>query len=260
MTLQGLLVCAAMLAFLGTFIVAMLRQELAAKWLHVAGFILATAAFAYRWWDVSHVPLQNLFEVFICLGMLSYPISVLCRRFLGAEGIAADALIGFVVLFPAGLVFSAAPQKLPPALQSWLFVPHVAAYMLAYMILFKASLLAVAQLVRKVDPNDDRSVTLERVTYRICLGWPLLTLGLLLGAWWGKVAWGDYWNWDPKELWSFATWLVYLGYLHFRYMFGTKHPRVNSTFAVCGAMFVVLTLLWVNLASKIFPGLHSYGM
>ena len=53
---------------------------------------------------------------------------------------------------------------------------------------------------------------------------------------------------------------MYLGYLHFRYMFGTKHPRVNSTFAVCGAMFVVLTLLWVNLASKIFPGLHSYGM
>ena len=260
MTYQGLLIYAAMLAYLGTFIAVVFRLKRPGKWLYLAGFVLATVAFVYRWQHVRHVPLQNLFEVFICLGMLSYPISVFCRRFLGAEGIAADALIGFVVLFPAGFVFNAAPQKLPPVLQSWLFVPHVAAYMLAYMFLFKASLLALEQLVRKAEPNDDRSSTLERVTYRtICLGWPLLTLGLVLGAWWGKVAWADYWNWDPKELWSLATWLVYLGYLHFRYMFGTRHPRVNSTLAVCGAMFVVLTLLPANLASDIFEGLHSYG-
>ena len=91
------------------------------------------------------------------------------------------------------------------------------------------------------------------------LGFPLLTLGLLLGAVWGKVAWGHYWNWDPKELWSFVTWLAYLEYLHFRHMFGTKHARINSMLAIGGMLAVLITLLWVNLATRLFPGLHAYG-
>ncbi len=92
----------------------------------------------------------------------------------------------------------------------------------------------------------------------VCMGFPLLSLGLILGSWWGKIAWGDYWNWDPKELWSLVSWLVYLGYLHFRYMYGKKRPRINSILAVVGFLAIVITLLWANLA-KIFAGLHSYA-
>ncbi|KKL20017.1 hypothetical protein LCGC14_2459660, partial [marine sediment metagenome] len=95
-------------------------------------------------------------------------------------------------------------------------------------------------------------------TYRmICFGFPLLTLGLILGSWWGKLAWGDFWGWDPKELWSLASWLVYVGYLHFRYMFGKKYARISSSLAILGIIAIVITLLWVNL-SRIFTGLHSY--
>jgi ABC-type transport system involved in cytochrome c biogenesis permease subunit len=99
----------------------------------------------------------------------------------------------------------------------------------------------------------------EQATYRmVCLGFPLLTLGLLLGSVWGKLAWGDYWGWDPKEMWSLASWLVYLGYFHFRYMFGKKHPRINSMWVVLGIVVILVTLLWVNL-SRLFSGLHSYA-
>jgi hypothetical protein len=99
----------------------------------------------------------------------------------------------------------------------------------------------------------------EDATYRIvCAGFPLLTLGLILGSYWGKQAWGDYWGWDPKELWSLASWLVFLGYFHFRYMFGKKHPRINSLWAIAGMAAIIITLLWVNL-SRIFSGLHSYA-
>ena len=260
LTMQGLLIYWAMLAYLAACVALLGKERKLGAWLHITGFALAVAAFVYRWQDVAHVPLQNLFEVFICLGMLAYPLSVFCRRYLNLGGQAADALIGFVVLFPAGFVLKAVPQKLPPALQSWLFVPHVAAYMFAYMILIKAGIQALGQLLSKGNPNDIRQAKFEVATYRIVrLGFPLLTLGLILGAWWGKIAWGDYWNWDPKELWSLATWLVYLAYFHFRHMYGTKHPRVNATLAVCGSLGILMTLLWVNLASRLFPGLHSYG-
>lgn len=108
-------------------------------------------------------------------------------------------------------------------------------------------------------PREKGPVSPERATYRIvCLGFPLLTLGLVLGAVWGKMAWGDYWNWDPKELWSLVSWLVFMGYLHWRHTYGQKYPRVNSALAVAGMLAIVITLLWVNLSAR-FSGMHSYS-
>ena len=226
--------------------------------LYTLGFAIALSSFGYRWYIVRHVPLQNLFEVFLCLGMIIYPVSRLCRRFLGVKG-DTDMLIGAVVLFPSGFVFNAQPQQLPPALQSWLFAPHVAVYALSYIFMAKAACQAVSRLSGRVPSPDENLLSPEQATYRmICVGFPLLTLGLVLGSCWGKLAWGDYWGWDPKELWSLVSWLVYVGYLHFRYMFGKKYPHINSSWAIVGMAVIVITLLWVNL-SRLFTGLHSYA-
>jgi ABC-type transport system involved in cytochrome c biogenesis permease subunit len=204
------------------------------------------------------VPLQNLFEVFLCLGMI-YPVSLFCRRVLRVGGYGADMLIGAIVLFPAGFVFNAEPQQLPPALQSWLFTPHVAVYMLSYIFMAKAAFQAICQLAGRNSRPGENLLPPEEATYRmIYAGFPLLTLGLILGSYWGKQAWGDYWGWDPKELWSLASWLVFVGYFHYRYMSGSKHPRINSLWAIAGMAAIVITLLWVNL-SRIFAGLHSYA-
>jgi ABC-type transport system involved in cytochrome c biogenesis permease subunit len=259
LTLLGLLIMAAMAAYAASAAALLCRRRGLGTALFVSGFALALSAFVVRWYEVAHIPMQNLFEVFLALGMLACPIAVFSRRFLGVGGEAGDAIVGFAVLFPAAFVFKAEPQRLPPALQSWLFAPHVAAYMLAYMILAKAGVQAMAQLFRKTGPAGDDLVPYETATYRMVrLGFPLLTLGLILGAVWGKIAWGDYWGWDPKELWSLVSWLVYVAYLHVRYMYGTRHPRLNSSLAVAGLLAIVITLLWVNLSS-IFAGLHSYA-
>ncbi len=256
-TIQGLLIYAAMAAYLMAFVVMLLRRLKAGHILFLAGFLVGCTAIIYRWVDVRHIPLQNLFEVFLCLGVLAYPISVFCNRVLRVGGVAADMLIGVIVLFPAGFVFNAEPQQLPPALQSWLFGPHVLVYMLSYILMTKAAVQAVAQMTGRQFEN---LLAPEEATYRmICAGFPLLTLGLVLGSIWGQNAWGDWWGWDPKELWSLASWLVYVGYFHFRYMFGKRFPRINSLWAVVGLAIIIITLLWVNL-SRLFPGLHSYAM
>ncbi|KKL10647.1 hypothetical protein LCGC14_2553720, partial [marine sediment metagenome] len=250
---------------MGVYLAAALAMFLRARKLgtaiYLAGFAVAAVAFGVRWNEVEHVPLQNLFEVFLCLGMLICPLSLFCKRFMRVGGMAADCLIGVIVLFPAGFVFNAEPQKLPPALQSWLFAPHVAAYMAAYMIMAKAAVQAVGQLRqdRLGGPEAEGLVGYEAGAYKMVrLGFPLLTLGLILGAWWGKLAWGDYWNWDPKELWSLVSWLVYAAYLHFRYIYGRRRPKANSLFVLGGMAAIIITLLWVNL-SRIFSGLHSYA-
>ena len=260
LTIQGILIYGTMLAYLGAAGCFALKRRKQGDIIYFIGFLLAAAAFVYRWVHAGHAPLQNLFEVFLCLGMLMYPLSWACRRFLEVPGEGMDAFIGFAILFPAGFVFSAEPQKLPPALQSWFFVPHVAAYMLAYVILVKAAVQALRHLWAGRQADSAENMKYELYAYRtVRLGFPLLTLGLLLGSWWAKVAWGDYWNWDPKELWSLATWLVYAGYIHVRFAQKNRFPRLNSSLVLVGAVFIVITLLWVNLAAKLFPGLHTYA-
>lgn len=258
-TIQGLLIYATMAAFLLAFTATVARRPRAGRALFVFGFVLAAAAFVYRWVHVQHVPLQNLFEVFLSLGVACYPISWFCRRVLQIGGQWADMLIGVIVLFPAGFVFHAEPMQLPPALQSPLFAPHVAVYMFSYIFMLKATFQAGEQLLNRRPRIEQTLIPPEQATYElIAIGFPLLTLGLILGSWWGKLAWGRSWGWDPKELWSLASWLVYLGYFHWRYMFGTRKPRWNSVWAITGMAAIIITLLWVNL-SRIFAGLHSYA-
>ncbi len=257
-TVQGLLIYITIAAYLLALLMSIFRLKKLGQLLYIFGFVAAVVSFGYRWYHVRHVPMQNLFEVFLCLGMI-YPVSLFCRRVLRVGGQSADMLIGIVVLFPVGFIFNANPQKLPPALQSWLFVPHVAVYVLSYIFMAKAVFHAVLQLIGKTPGPQGNLLPPEEATYRmICVGFPLLTIGLVLGSVWGKLAWGDYWGWDPKELWSLASWLVYVGYLHFRYMYGKKHAQINSIWAITGLVVIVVTLLWVNL-SRFFPGLHNYG-
>jgi ABC-type transport system involved in cytochrome c biogenesis permease subunit len=261
-TLQGLLIYLSIAAYLTAFLASLYRHHKIGRFLYAVGFILASASLGYRWYHVRHVPMQNLFEVFICLGFLIWPISQLSEKVLhvgGRHSLAADMLIGVIVLIPAGFFFSAEPQLLPPVLQSFLFAPHVAVYMLSYVFMAKAAFQGACQFMVKASPSGHNMSIPEQSAYRmICVGFPLLTLGLILGSVWGQFAWGDYWGWDPKELWSLASWLVYVGYFHFRYMFGKKLPRINSLWVLLGMAVIITTLLWVNL-SKLFTGLHSYA-
>ncbi|MGA2265381.1 MAG: cytochrome c biogenesis protein CcsA [Phycisphaerae bacterium] len=223
------------------------------------GFAILAAGFIYRWIDVRHLPLQSMFEVFLALGMLTFPLGLFCQKFLRAQGPAASAAMGLIVLVPPAFVFQATPQMLPPALRSWLFLPHVGAYLLAYVILVMAGVQAMGCLLADAMGQPEAAIRRELATYRLVrLGFPLLLLGLVLGAVWGKLAWGDYWNWDPKELWSLATFLIYVAYLHVRGLFGGRARLANSALAALGVAGIAATVLWVNL-SRFFLSLHAYA-
>ena len=258
-TILGLLVCSSMLGYLVAFALCLLSRRTAGAMACACGSALAAAAFGYRWWRIGHVPLGSIFEVLLCLGMLMGPLAFIWRRFLRVGDLAVDMALAVVVLSPVAFVLRGEPRLLMPALQSPLFVPHVAAYVVAYAILVRAAALAAAQLIEANETGKAHLVSRELATYRmVCLGFPFLTAGLILGAWWGKLAWGDYWNWDPKEMWSLATWLVYVGYLHCRSTLTRRRPKLNAALALTGVAFIIITLLWVNL-SRLFAGLHNYA-
>ncbi|RYR59812.1 hypothetical protein Ahy_A05g025792 isoform B [Arachis hypogaea] len=86
-------------------------------------------------------------------------------------------------------------------------------------------------------------------------GFLFLTIGILSGAVWANEAWGSYWNWDPKETWTFITWTIFAIYLHTRK--NTKFESVNSSIAASlGFLIIWICYLGINLLGI---GLHSYG-
>lgn len=248
-TIQGLLIYEAIGFYLSALVLGLLRCRRVSFFVYALGFCAAVSALVYRGMLVGHFPLQNLFEVFLFLGAAVFPLTLFSLKLLKTGDYLTDIVIGIVVLIPAGFIFSGEPHRLPPALQSVLFVPHVLVYMLAYILLTKAAVLGGKQLagLKGQEAKAHRAA---------CAGFGFLTLGLILGSIWGKHAWGDYWNWDPKELWSLATWLMYVGYFHFRAHF-SRRPKACAAWLITGFVFIVITLLWVNL-SRLFAGLHSY--
>ena len=101
-----------------------------------------------------------------------------------------------------------------------------------------------------------RAQLLDEIGYRsVMLGFPLLALGIALGAYWANHAWGRYWGWDPKETSALVTWLIYGVYLHMRGLRGWAGTR-SAAVLVIGFAAVMFTYFAVNLWVS---GLHSYA-
>jgi cytochrome c-type biogenesis protein CcsB len=99
------------------------------------------------------------------------------------------------------------------------------------------------------------SATLDRVAYRlIAFAFPIWTFAVIAGAIWAQSAWGRYWGWDPKETWSFITWVIFAGYLHARATSGWR-GRKAAWVALVGFASLLITYYAVNLW---IVGLHSY--
>jgi cytochrome c-type biogenesis protein CcsB len=100
------------------------------------------------------------------------------------------------------------------------------------------------------------ALSLENLSYRInaiaFVGW---TFTLMFGAIWAEKAWGRFWGWDTKEVWTFVIWVVYAGYLHARATRGWTGTRA-AWLSIVGYLCVVFNFTIVN---QFFNGLHSYS-
>ena len=84
----------------------------------------------------------------------------------------------------------------------------------------------------------------------------LLAAGIILGALWADKAWGRFWGWDAKEVWSLITLLAYLAILHARYIGWCGNFGLAVT-AVLG--FTSIIMAWYGVNHVLGSGLHSYG-
>ncbi|HEV2372421.1 MAG TPA: c-type cytochrome biogenesis protein CcsB [Streptosporangiaceae bacterium] len=159
-----------------------------------------------------------------------------------------------------------------PALQSYWIAIHVTAMTIAIGSFIVATVMTVLYLAadrharRSGDSTASRwgtilaflpsRETLDRLSYRtVVFAFPVWTFGIIAGAIWADQAWGRYWGWDPKETWSFITWVVYAGYLHARATSGWR-GRTAAYIQLLGFVCLLFNVVGVNLW---ITGLHSYA-
>ncbi|GII63172.1 c-type cytochrome biogenesis protein CcsB [Sphaerisporangium krabiense] len=227
----------------------------ALSWLGLAANV---AALITRGLAVGRWPWANMYEfvVAICIAAVGAFLVMQARqpvRFLGAFVCLAAALVlGFAVRY---LHVQAGPVV--PALNSYWIAIHVTAAIIAAGLFIVAGVAGILFLARKDGPSrlPTRDV-LERVAHQaIVIAFPIWTFAVIAGALWADKAWGRYWGWDPKEVWSFITWIAYAAYLHAKATAGWR-GRAATIVQLIAFGCLVFNLVGVNI---FLSGLHSYA-
>ncbi len=230
------------------------------------GLFVHTAALILRTVESRHAPFTNMYESLSFLSWATVMAYVIVERKYKVRPAGP-----YVMLIVIGLMALASSPLMPkdatplvPALQSYWLWLHVSVTLLGEAFFAIAFVTSLMYLRAQASENKGRSsksgLTAERldsISYRaVAVGFPLFTLGgLVFGMVWAHKAWGAYWSWDPKEVWSLITWFVFALYLHTRIVMGWKGRR-SAAIAIIGFLAALFTYFGVN---YLLAGLHSYA-
>jgi cytochrome c-type biogenesis protein CcsB len=232
------------------------------------GLVVHIVSVVLRGLAAGRVPWANMFEFGLTGTALIVAVFLIVNLFVDLRYLGAYVMgLNLILLGVAVVNFYVAVSPLVPALQSYWLVIHVFVACLGTAFFAIAGGLSAAQIVQArresaknagiklfdTFPGADR---LEDLAYRIALvGFVLWTFTLIAGAVWAEKAWGRYWGWDTKEVWTFIIWVIYAGYIHARATRGWRGAR-SSWLSIVGFAAVMFNFSVVNL---FFKGLHAYS-
>ncbi len=234
------LAAAALLAGTGLALFGGERTAGAARWAVGSGGYLLLLALLARGLQAHAWPLGSAYEAaLLAAAATALAVGIAPRhaaaRGAGCAGGGALLLLGLALLLtpPA----ARAAQAPPGALAGVLFPLHVVVTALGYGGLVPAG---AAGLVRLLRGKDEAGEAL--IQRGLAWGYPLLTLGMALGALWSWQTWGRCWNWGVKEALTLVTWGLFTLALHTRRLKGWS-GRVHAAVLVLGLAAVLVTLL-----------------
>ncbi|MFJ1703273.1 c-type cytochrome biogenesis protein CcsB [Kitasatospora sp. NPDC088346] len=237
-----------------------------------AGGVLTRGLSVMRW------PWGNMYEfscAFALAMVTAYLVLLGARKNVRWLGLPVT-FAGLLTLGVAVTVLYTDSEQLVPALHSYWLAIHVSTAILcggAFYAAFVPTLLYLGKdaferraaaglpggplgIPASVWQRLPAAATLDKLSYRInAIVFPLWTFTIIAGAIWAEAAWGKYWEWDPKETWSFITWVAYAAYLHARATAGWRGRK-----AAYLALLAFACWLFNYYGVNIFvTGKHSYA-
>jgi len=231
----------------------------------IVAFAVHTLYLIYQMVYLGRIPITNLREALGFFAWATVAIYLVLEYRVKSRVIGAFIIPLAFIALAVSLTFPVVLTPLPAYFSSpWLGI-HTTLAFLAYasfMIAFGVGtmyLIQDRQLKHKHPGAFYRRLPsielLDELSYKaIAMGFPLLTLGMLSGSIWANSAWGEYWGWEPKNIWSLITWLIYAVYLHARLVSGWR-GRKSAYLSIAGFLITLFTFLGVNL---LMPGNHAF--
>ena len=217
------------------------------------GIALNGAIVVNNWIVNGYMPFVSMYQVLTFLGVTFALVYVYIRymhegAFMKRYFMVSQGVIMTGVFFMA----QASEWTFPPALQSVYFIPHVFSYMISYCLVAVAAILTVISFFVKKE-----ALTLyKKGAYNLVLtGFPFMVLGMFLGSLWANACWGEYWQWDNKEVWSLVTVLMLCIYLHFRRQ--EKLKKFAPVFVLLAFVCEIITLFFVGMFGG--DSVHAYS-
>jgi cytochrome c-type biogenesis protein CcsB len=229
--------------------------------------------------DPNRVPWGNMYEFTLTGTFVVAALYVGLRRRLTLDWMAPVVLVFVLAVLMVAVTWLYAPvAPLTEALSSYWLVIHVVSAIIAtgaftlggitsalYLVKARSTARSAARAsTGAAEPSTGyvarlpRLEVLDRVSYRLhAFGFPVWTFAVLItGPIWAHQAWSSYWNWDPKEVWAFITWVVYAAYLHARTTAGWK-GRNAAILALVGVATLWFNFIGINYFST--TSQHSYA-
>jgi len=242
---------AALYAAAGAYLLAWLgglRWSRAARLVLGIGVLLHLAGTISRGWLIGYLPLTNKFESFsaaaLCVAAVAWVTWSRHRL--------ADLVVLTVALVALGTAFRFPMQlNYPPPLMRTIWYPlHVPLSFVAYAVWTAGAAAAVAWWV---DRGPEWLLRVDRLALQ---GFALWSLSMVAGGLWGVVAWGAYFLWDPKVVWSVILWFHYATFVHLRMTPSlATRPWVRPALALVGFVWVFVAYV----GTSFFFGASSHA-
>jgi len=216
----------------------------------LAGFIPHVGVIALRWSATGISPFISISES-ITLGIFMTVLVFLIFQFTSKKVRPLGVLVmpvAFVLMGWAGTLMKEVASTLVPALQSaWIWVHIVGASTGFASVLIAAGLGLMYLLKEKysgaVYEKMPALQAIDNLSYRfVAGGFIMYGLMIISGCFWANQVKGNYWNWDPVEVWSLISWLTYGIYLHLRITFGWRGRKL-AWYALI-ALVVMIVSYW----------------
>ena len=163
--------------------------------------------------------------------------------------------LGVLIVLMVVLYIRMLTHPLLPVLRSPFFSLHISTIVTAYALLLGIVVVSIIALVKPKDlARMERLKSLS--TAMLYPAVALLAIGIFIGAIWANVSWGNYWSWDPKEVWALITLLIYAAPLHEKLWKTFQKPMFFHIYGILAFLSVLITYFGVNL---LLGGVHSYN-
>lgn len=233
----------------------------------LAGFAFHTASIVARYAAARFTPVTNLYESlsFFAWAIVGALLLYQLRFRMRVLGAFVTPLASVLLLVASSAPRAIAPPD--PTLRSLWLPVHVT------FVFLGDALLALAACAGLMYLLQERTVKAKRINWAtrrlpsleildevnarsLTIGFPLLTLGLLSGTIWARFAWGSFWSWEPKVVFSVLTWFLYAILLHGRLSVGWRGRRA-AVGSIVGFVAVLVTFVGATLLSP--SGLHTFS-